>query len=279
MSRHTVGEEKVMPEPAARLVVPFAGGRPLERIGGGSQTCVYRTADHRWVVKVKRDAAGSTRDALARAREMRAVAATLAACLGPEHSIPSHYVIARGCDGQVQILVVQPLVEGARPLHAVDLAALGEDERARVAAQLDGIVRRARRLYRTRGYMPDLYGISRAAPVTRAGWRLLLELPRRLTGFVTRQSLLRSHNLLLTAAPECRVVLVDYDLVSRNRLARRAHYAARWLQLGLDHLRIGRLRPRPNRAGRAAMTRSAPPGDPAPSDGPAPGLSPLGRAP
>ncbi|CAA9590417.1 MAG: hypothetical protein AVDCRST_MAG18-5014 [uncultured Thermomicrobiales bacterium] len=221
---------------------PVAGADRLVPIGGGKQSVVYRSADRRYVVKLKHDGVPTVGAAMARARAMGAIAEEFAACLGPAHSVPTWHVVARDDAGRARVLTIQPFVAGARPLSAVDYGALSGPERARVAAQLDGIARRARRLYRARGHMPDLHGFSTADAAARARLRLLYRLPRRLSRFVMRQSLLHSHNLLLTDPPECRVVLVDYDLVGRARLARRAFYAARWLLLGVDQLRLARRR-------------------------------------
>lgn len=226
--------------PADPAFAPLAGADRLAPLGGGKQSVVYHSADRRYVVKLQRDGAPAVGAAVARARAMRAVAAEFAACLGPAHSVPTWHVVARDAAGRARVLTLQPFVAGARPLSAVDYGALSGPERARVAAQLDAIARRARRLYRTRGHMPDLHGSSAADAAARARLRLLSRLPRRLSRFVLRQSLLHSHNLLLTEPPACRVVLVDYDLVGHARLARRVVYAARWLLLGLEQRRLAR---------------------------------------
>ncbi|CAA9588831.1 MAG: hypothetical protein AVDCRST_MAG18-4466 [uncultured Thermomicrobiales bacterium] len=108
---------------------PVAGADRLVPIGGGKQSIVYRSADRRYVVKLRHDGATAVGAAVTRARDMGAIAEEFAACLGP---------------------------------------ALSGPERARVAAQLDGIARRARRLYRARGHMPDLHGFSTADAAARA---------------------------------------------------------------------------------------------------------------
>ena len=52
-------------------------------------------------------------------------------------------------------------------------------------------------------------------------------LPKRLWSFVVKRNLLRAHNLMLTAAPERRVVLVDYDPVQRGKLYQFVYYNVR----------------------------------------------------
>ena len=217
-----------------RAFAPLDPGQDLERIAGGNETEVYRTDDRRHVVKLKWYQGDTLPQALARARALRQSAAELAACLGPRHTIPSHYALARDSAGHIQVLVLQPYVARARPLHAVDYATLSGEERRRVAEQLVGIVRRAQALYRRTGHLPDLYGRTSADAAERRrlnGWR---RLPWRLWGFLVARTLLRSHNLLLTDPPECRVVLVDYDRVRGHRLYRRVYYTVRLLLFWRD---------------------------------------------
>ena len=217
-----------------RAFAPLDPGQDLERIAGGNETEVYRTDDGRHVVKLKWDEGDTLPQALARAREMRQTGAELAACLGPPHTIPSRYALARDSAGRIQVIVVQPYVAGARPLHAVDYAALSREERRRVADQLVRIVRRARAMYQQTGHMPDLYGRTSADATERRrlnGWR---QLPWRLWSFLVARTLLRSHNLLLTEPPECRVVLVDYDRVRRPWLYRRVYFTVRRLLFWRD---------------------------------------------
>jgi hypothetical protein len=59
-----------------------------------------------------------------------------------------------------------------------------------------------------------------------------------LWSFLVKRNLLRSHNLLLTAAPDRRVVLVDYDAVRRGPLYRRIYYIVRWFLFWRDHALI-----------------------------------------
>jgi hypothetical protein len=63
-------------------------------------------------------------------------------------------------------------------------------------------------------------------------------LPRRLWSFLVERNLLRSNNLMLTAGPEQRVVLVDYDVVRRGRLYRLVYFAVRWLLFWREHALI-----------------------------------------
>ena len=59
-----------------------------------------------------------------------------------------------------------------------------------------------------------------------------------LEGFYQQRNLLRAHNLLLTPAPERRIVLVDYDIVRRGRLYRLIYFAVRWMLFWRDHMLI-----------------------------------------
>ena len=224
------------------VFAPLDRDNNLERIGGGFETEVYCTDDHRYVVKLKSDLGGDLSAALACARRLRATAEEFAGCLGPQHSIPSHYVLARDSAGRVQALVVQPFIRHARPLYKVDYRALSDDERTRVAAQLTEIVWSALAFYHETGYMPDLYGIASTSNEERLRLRSPHMLPWHLWSFLAERNLLRSHNLLLTNPPECRIVLVDYDLVPWPWLVRLVYFAVRWLLCWRDHLLIIRMR-------------------------------------
>ena len=223
---------------ADQVFAPLDRDFELERIAGGNETEVYRTDDCRYVVKLKADHGGALSDVLAYARTSRAAAEQFSDCLGAEHSIPSHYVVARDSAGRIQLLVIQPFLAQARPLFALDYAALSADERAHMAAQLRDIIRRALSFYRTTGGMPDLYGRSSASPTERARLNAPHMLPRRLWSFLVERNLLRSNNLMLTAAPERRIVLVDYDFVRRGRLYRLVYFATRWLLFWREHALI-----------------------------------------
>jgi hypothetical protein len=227
---------------ADQLFAPLDLDLHLERIAGGNETEVYRTDDHRFVVKVKSDQGGTAAEALAHARSMQRAAEEFAVVLGPAYTIPSYHLIARDSAGQVQVIVVQPYIRHARPLFEVDYSRLSPTERRHVADQLEDIIRRALNFYRQTGRMPDLYGrISRSK-----NERRLLNTPRmllwRLWGFLVKRHLLRSHNLLLTDAPERRIVLIDYDALRQGWLYQLTYYTVRQLLFLRDWLLIQRLR-------------------------------------
>ncbi len=119
------------------VFAPLDPDHHLERVGGGFETEVYATDDRRYVVKLKSDLGGDADTALACARTMRATAERFAEGLGPEHSIPNHYVLARDTAGRVQGLVIQPFISHARPLSRVYCDAVSDDERELVADQLE----------------------------------------------------------------------------------------------------------------------------------------------
>jgi hypothetical protein len=214
----------------------------LERIGGGNETEVFRTDDQRHVVKLKHEADQSLAGALARARQLRATAAELAEWLGPRHTIACHFYIARDSAGLAQVVVVQPNLCGARSLNDVDYAALTAAERADLADQLAGLLQRSRAMYRAVRRMPDLYGRSSASKADRRRRNSPLRLPWRLWSFLVRRNLLRSHNLMLTPAPDRRVVLVDYDPVRRSPIYKSLYYAVRRILFWRDRRMIARLR-------------------------------------
>jgi hypothetical protein len=221
---------------------PIDPDHAMERIGGGFETEVYRTDDRRHVVKLKQDLGGDLAAAYACMQQMRAAAEGFAECLGPEHSISNDYVLARDSDGHIQVLVIQPFLENAHPLEQVDFAALTPDQRAHVADQLEQIIWRSLDYYRSTGLMPDLYGLTSAGSMERKRLSRPYMLPLHLWSFVARRNLLRSCNLLLTDAPELRVVLVDYDLVRWHPIIRRIYFAVRWLLCWRDHLLVARMR-------------------------------------
>ncbi len=222
------------------VFAPIDRDLQLERVAGGNETEVYRTDDRQYVVKLKSDLGGSLADALAAAQEMRDAAEQFAACLGPEHSIPSYYLLSRDCAGRVQVLVVQPFLHPARPLYNVDYKTLSVHERAKVATQLREIIRRTLSFYRQTGSMPDLYGRRSADAAERKRLNAPSMLPSRLWSFLVQRNLLRSHNLLLVQEPVPRVVLVDYDFVRRGALYKRVYYVVRWFLFWRDHLLIHR---------------------------------------
>jgi hypothetical protein len=227
-----------MPLYADQVFAPLDRDLELERIAGGNETEVYRTDDQRFVVKLKSELGRQAGAALAAAKAERAAAERFVACLGEAHTIPNHYLVARDSAGRVQVLVVQPFLAEAQQLFDVDYQALSSAERASVAAQLREIVRRSLSFYRATGSMPDLYGRSSPSAAERARMRRPSMLPLRMWSFLVQRNLLRAHNLMLTAAPERRVVLVDYDVVRRSRLYRLIYFAARWLLFWRDHALI-----------------------------------------
>jgi hypothetical protein len=224
------------------VFAPIDLDHALERLAGGNETEVYRTDDGAHVVKLKPGLGQTAEAALADARAMRRAAEEFAAALGPRHSIRSDYVIARDEAGHVQVLVMQPFLQGAQQLHDVDYATLSESGRESVAAQLREIIRRSLSFYRASGSMPDLYGRTSRSSAERARLNGPLMLPWRLWSFLVKRNLLRSHNLLLTSEPERRVVLVDYDTVRRGSIYRRIYYIVRWFLFWRDHALILLLR-------------------------------------
>lgn len=220
------------------VFAPIDHDLALERVAGGNETEVYRSDDGRYVAKVKHELGGSTADALAQARVMRAAAEEFAACLGPSYAIPSHYVIARESSGRSQILVLQPFLHDAHPLYELRYRSLGLAERRRLGMHLLSIIRRAEAMYRETGAMPDLYGRTSTGQEERRRNRSPLNLPRRLWSFLVQRTLLRSHNLMRTPDPERPVVLVDYDFVRRGRLYRQIYFLVRKVLFYRDRLAI-----------------------------------------
>jgi hypothetical protein len=227
---------------ADQVFAPLDRDLALERIAGGNETEVYRTDDARYVVKLKSDHGGTSTVALAHALADRAAAESFIACLGPVHTIPSFYVIARDSAGRAQVLVIQPFLAGAQQLCDIDYGALSHAERVHIAAQLREIIRRSLSFYRATASMPDLYGRTSISGAERARLNKPWMLPQRMWSFLIKRNLLRAHNLLLTPAPERQIVLVDYDIVRRSRLYRLIYFAVRWMLFWRDHMLIVRLR-------------------------------------
>jgi hypothetical protein len=223
------------------VFAPLDADLHMERIAGGNETEVYATDDHRFVVKIKSELGGGLRQALEHAKQMRDAADQFAACIGPKHSIASSYILSRDSAGHIQVLVLQPFIRHAHPLYAIDYNKLGSEEREQVALQLRDIIRRALVFYRNTQSMPDLYGRSSTNKDERKRLNSPYMLPYRLWSFLIKRNLLRSHNLLLTNSPECRLVLVDYDFVRRGWLYRRIYYTVRWLLFWRDHALIAHM--------------------------------------
>lgn len=225
-----------------RAFAPLDRNDDLERIGGGNETEVFRTDDHRYVVKLKHEADQSLAGALAQARVLRASADEVATWLGPRHTISSYYYIARDSAGLAQVVVVQPHLNGAIPLSQVDYDALSAVERAALAAQLADLLARSRAMFRATRRMPDLYGRSSASKADRKRRNSPLHFPWRLYSFLMQRNLLKSHNLMLTAGPERAVVLVDYDPVRRSPIYKSVYYGIRRVLFWRDRRLIARLR-------------------------------------
>lgn len=212
------------------LFAPLDPDLHLERIGGGNETEVYCTDDRRYVVKVKSSQAATLTAALDTALAMRKAARRFATVMGPQHSIPNHFLLAANCAGQPQLLAVQPYYQNARPLFDVDYRQFDRAERQRLARQLLRIIRRSVATYGRRGWMPDLYGRVSASRAEREERNRWYRLPWRLWSFLFQRNLLRAHNLMLTAAPENRIILVDYDPVTRGKFYQVIYYNVRlWL--------------------------------------------------
>lgn len=224
---------------ADKLFASLDADLNMERIAGGNETEVYCTDDRKYVVKVKSEGGGSTlEEALLEAQVLRAAADSFAEALGPEHTIPNYFFIARNSQGEVQPVAIQPYIRYAQTLFEVDYRTLDATERRRIAAQLRIIVRRSLVFYRKTGAMPDLYGRLSHSKAERERRNAPCRLPQRIWSFLVQRTLLRSHNLLLTPAPEHRIILVDYDPVKRSTFYRYLYYKARRVLFLRDYLLI-----------------------------------------
>jgi hypothetical protein len=223
---------------ADKIFAPIDPDLHMERIGGGNETEVYCTDDRRFVVKVKSEERQPTQVALAKAQILRAAAQSFAGAVGPEHSLPTYLLVARNSEGQVQPMVMQPFLRQAQPLYEVDYHQLSQEERRHLARQLQNIIRRSLAFYRETGHLPDLYGRTSRSKSERAYLNKPHMLPWRLWSFLVKRNLLRAHNLMLTAAPERRVVLVDYDPVQRGKLYQFVYYLVRCLLFLRDYALI-----------------------------------------
>lgn len=212
------------------LFAPLDRDLHLERIGGGNETEVYCTDDRRYVVKVKSDQAESLSVALARATAMRKAARRFATVMGPQHSIPNQFLLAANQTGRLQLLAMQPYYQNAQPLSNIDYRSLDKSIRRRIARQLLHIIRRSVATYGRRGWMPDLYGRISVSRTERERLNRWYMLPWRLWSFLVQRNLLRAHNLMLTAESKPRIILVDYDPVTRGWLYQLVYYHIRlWL--------------------------------------------------
>jgi hypothetical protein len=223
---------------ADTVFAPLDADLHLERVAGGNETEVYCTDDRRFVVKVKNEAEHTLASVLAKTQALRAAAQAFAAAIGPEHTIPNYYLIARNSAGQIQLLALQPYLRHACPLFEVDYSTLSVTERKQLAGQLRRIISRSLKFYRQTGAMPDIYGRASHSQTERRQLNAPHMLPWRLWSFLVRRTLLRSHNLMLTTAPNRRVVLVDYDPVRRGKLYRFIYYNVRRFLFLRDYLLI-----------------------------------------
>ncbi|MCS6840448.1 MAG: aminoglycoside phosphotransferase family protein [Roseiflexus sp.] len=224
------------------VFAPLDHDHVLERLAGGNETEVYWTDDRRYVVKLKYDLGGNLSQALQWARWMRTVADRYTACLGERYTIPNYFIVARGSDGRIYPLTVQPFLPDAQPLDALDYRALTPEQRARIALQLSEILRRAHAFYRTTGSMPDLYGRSTSSSDERKRMKALDRVPQRLWSFLVERTILRSHNLMLAPGSEPRIVLIDYDPVRKGRLYRLIYFTVRRILLLRDLAALAWLR-------------------------------------
>jgi hypothetical protein len=212
---------------ADTVFAPIDTDLQMERIAGGNETEVYRTDDRRFVVKVKSEERQHTREALVDLKSLRTAAQSFAEAVGVEHSIPNYFLVSRNREGRVQPVILQPFLGEAEALFDVDYGRLTKQERQHVAQQLKNIIRRSLAYYHQTGRLPDLYGRTSSSKSERKQLNQPHMLPKRLWSFVVKRNLLRAHNLMLTAAPERRLVLVDYDPVQRGRLYQFVYYNVR----------------------------------------------------
>jgi hypothetical protein len=212
--------------------------RGMERIGGGSETDVYRTDDALYVVKLKGVVNNSVKSALAQAESLRDAAGQFTQYLGVEYSIPTYFLVAQDGAGKIYTVGIQPYLDQASPLAAIDYLSLTPRKWAQVERQLLIVLRRALRCYKRTGHMPDLYGTFSRSVLERKQMNRPLMWPKRVWHFLT-QRLWYAHNLLLTHEPQLRVVLVDYDYVRWRGLWGRLYYAICWLLFWRELVLLG----------------------------------------
>ena len=104
-----------MPEsPGIKSIYDFLEGRiTLKRIGGGSETDVYLSADSQFVIKIKGETGNSCEDAVNQARTLRDSADLFTTYLGAEHTIPTYFLVARDRTGWVNTVAIQPYLANA----------------------------------------------------------------------------------------------------------------------------------------------------------------------
>lgn len=211
----------------------------LERVAGGNESEVYCTDDHRYVVKIKNDESSPLPEALAAIQTLRTAAHEFASVVGPEHSIPSYFLVSKNEWGQAQPVIVQPYYRHARPLFDLEYAALSASERRQLAEKLVHIILRSLSAFFRTERMPDLYGRSSTSSSQRKRLNEWYMFPVRVWSFVVKRNLLRSHNLMLSDEEQPRIVLVDYDPVRRGKLYQRIYYAVRLALFVRDLALIG----------------------------------------
>lgn len=222
---------------ADEIFAPVDSDLHVVRVAGGNETEVYATDDQRFVIKVKSDEKPVPQDALVEAQAMRTAAEAFTAAVGPEHSIPNYFIVARNSQGEIQPVVIQPYLRRAQPLAGLNYNQLESAERQGIARQLRHLIGRALSFYNQTGRMPDLYGRTSRSKAERKRLNTLSRLPWRLWSFLAKRTLLRSHNLVITPAPSRRIVLVDYDPIPYGKVYQFVYYNVRralfWRDYGL----------------------------------------------
>ncbi len=207
----------------------------MERVAGGNETEVYRSDDHRFVVKLKGEI--GKRDMLsmlAAARQMQRAAQRFAACLGERHSIPTYFVLSRDRAGFVHALAIQPYLANARVLAAIDWTTIDPATRRQIGRDLRHIIARAIGCLLRTGHLPDLYGRISANAAERQRRRQLRYLPERVWSFLVKRTILHSQNLMLTGERAPRLILIDYDEVNRHLVYRIIYFLTRLILFGRD---------------------------------------------
>lgn len=172
------------------VFAPIDVDHVLERVAGGNETDVYRSDDSRFVVKLKGDL--SSRDVgamLHEARQMKSAAQRFAACLGSNHAIPTYFVLSRDQAGFVHILAIQPYLQHARVLAAVDWQRIPANHRRRIGHDLRHIIFRAIGCLLSTGHLPDLYGRVSSSPAERQRRKQLRYLPERIWSFLVKRTI------------------------------------------------------------------------------------------
>ncbi|MFN8439568.1 MAG: hypothetical protein U0175_02275 [Caldilineaceae bacterium] len=226
-----------MQEPlVGKPIYDFLEGKSmLKRIGGGSETDVYLSADSQFVIKIKGEVGTSCEDAINQARTLRDSATLFTAYLGAEHTIPTYFFVAREQTERVNTVAIQPYLANAVALADIDYGRLQPRTWAHIERQLLTILRSALRCYKHTGHMPDLYGAFSRNVTERRQMNRWLKWPQRIWHFFA-QRLWQAHNLMLTCEAKPRVVLVDYDYVRWPGLWGKLYYTACWLLFWRDLL-------------------------------------------